>query len=365
MFGSKTCRLRPLSLLVPKVRYSQKEGVPKTVAHPSLPNLTSSSEPDTQASAAKKKAFFRFYHFVQGYAKFPAQVLPQKFVTISRQFVQGSKLLFRDMREFIRVNNTLASTNDWSKACKTLSRRELELYLTLPRDLYKVSPVLILSALPFMQNVAFPLALMYPHRLLSSHFLTDSQKTAMELKSLEKRHMYYRSLFRDLQRGLYFLKGRPHYDDMRCICGTLARGNHPEVQQILNVASQFSEHGPYDVSKLFSHHVRHLMKVHGLSYWFLWRTKVTQYANLVVELDLALEREGLLNLSREELKHDCQLRGFLVEESTSNDEMLEYLQAWIEVTTKLGPKSASLVLHLPVFLGYNKQTRIWDTQSIS
>jgi hypothetical protein len=49
----------------------------------------------------------------------------------------------------------------------------LQLYLNLPSDLIRTAPVLLISALPFAQNVVFPVALMFPKQLLSSHFWSD------------------------------------------------------------------------------------------------------------------------------------------------------------------------------------------------
>jgi len=59
-----------------------------------------------------------------------------------------------------------------------------QLYLNLPSDLIRTSPVLLISALPFAQNVVFPVALMFPKLLLSSHFW--SEKVCTNLKISER-----------------------------------------------------------------------------------------------------------------------------------------------------------------------------------
>ncbi len=106
--------------------------------------------------------------------------------------MNGTKFLLGDMKEFSWVYNVLSETSDWEKACKSLSRRQLELYMTLPVDLLRVMPVLTVSALPMAQNVVFPLALMYPKRLLSSHFWSPEVRREIEDEQQEKRHLHYR-----------------------------------------------------------------------------------------------------------------------------------------------------------------------------
>lgn len=40
---------------------------------------------------------------------------------------------------------------------RTCTRRELELYYNMPRDMIRVFPILALSSLPLGQNLAFPI----------------------------------------------------------------------------------------------------------------------------------------------------------------------------------------------------------------
>ena len=56
-----------------------------------------------------------------------------------------------------------------------------QLYLNLPSDLIRTSPVLLISALPFAQNVVFPVALMFPKLLLSSHFWSEQVEAYFEI----------------------------------------------------------------------------------------------------------------------------------------------------------------------------------------
>ena len=62
----------------------------------------------------------------------------------------------------------------------------------LPGELMRVTPVLIVSAFPFAQNVAFPLAMMYPNHLLSSHFYNENQQSMAYHGKIVGRQSHYR-----------------------------------------------------------------------------------------------------------------------------------------------------------------------------
>ena len=136
----------------------------------------------------RKKLFYRFFDYLKGYGEILDKLLPEKFRDVSRLFLRGTKALFSDMREFIWVYHVLSATSDWEKACRTLTRRQLVLYRTLPNDLYSVAPVLLLSAFPLMQNVVFPLAMLYPKHLLSSHFWSPEVRREVMRELQQKKH---------------------------------------------------------------------------------------------------------------------------------------------------------------------------------
>ena len=106
--------------------------------------------------------FFRFFDFLSGWEKAVAKVVPEKLIDVSKQFIRGSKGLLGDMRDFIWIYNLLSSTSSYKKACKTLTARQLSLYLRLPREMIRVAPFIVVSALPMAQHVTFPVALMFP-----------------------------------------------------------------------------------------------------------------------------------------------------------------------------------------------------------
>ncbi len=299
------------------------------------------------------------------------------------------------MKSFSWVYHVLSETRDWEKACGTLSRRQLELYQTLPQDLLRVVPVLTVSALPMAQNVVFPLALMYPKQLLSSHFWTTEVREQFELEQQRRRHHFYRwaqeavliltctgihiktllqqrtvffrKLLRDLTRSSQAVRSSSTYPVFKSSLDKLDSSEesvHPSTEEILQLQELFCEKkGVFHLSRISSLHVRHLMRVNGLRDLFWWRYKLAQHANLLRQIDLALMREGgVAGLAEEaDLRASCHRRGLNCKEATL-DEMEEYLGNWLEVSTNVDRRYHSMLLHLPVFLGCNHRTRILDEQ---
>lgn len=70
-------------------------------------------------------------------------------------------------------------------------------------------------------------------------------------------------------------------------------------------------------------------------------------------MDMAILREGgLSKLTSEELRFCCFARG-LNASNLSNDELIKWLEQWIEVSKVINPTNFSLYLHLPILLTYN------------
>lgn len=59
------------------------------------------------------------------------------------------------MKRYLKITRILTSS---PKGLKALNRQELELYMQMPRDMFKVAPTIILSSLPLVGYAVFPLA---------------------------------------------------------------------------------------------------------------------------------------------------------------------------------------------------------------
>lgn len=95
------------------------------------------------------------------------------------------------------------------------------------------------------------------------------------------------------------------------------------------------------------------MKMHGLRKSIFRSNKLKYKAFLLLEMDKAILREGGTDkLSTEALRNACHLRG-LNDTHLSNKDLIKWLDRWLNVTKHMDKTSYSLVLHCPIFFGYN------------
>ena len=137
------------------------------------------------------RLFERLFDYLSKYEVVLQKVLPTIAYKAYKTFSEGSKKLFKDMAEWANVYGTLSATSDYQTMTATLTSKQLQLYLSLPAELRRVGPVLVVSALPMAQNVVFPLALMFPKLLLSRHFWDDKLKQEVMEETIKARHSFY------------------------------------------------------------------------------------------------------------------------------------------------------------------------------
>lgn len=181
---------------------------------------------------------------------------------VYRIFTVGLKDFVRDLKDYFRIIRLLNSPE--KNRFQSLTRREIELYHQMPKDMFKVAPVLLLSPLPFAYYIVFPLAYFFPRILLSSHFWTLQQKAEFNLFYLNRRLQHNRPLFRCIQEQLDQVNDNKLYDDWEAILGMIGSGVQPSVEQILKCKDLFSCK-PY--------HLFYLKRKHVVSFLFLTRVQ--------------------------------------------------------------------------------------------
>ncbi len=65
------------------------------------------------------------------------------------------KDFLKDLSDFVKIST---KTMMGSNRLKDLSREELDLYYLFPKEVSRVAPTLLISALPFMNYIMFPIA---------------------------------------------------------------------------------------------------------------------------------------------------------------------------------------------------------------
>ncbi|KAF7279751.1 hypothetical protein GWI33_006781 [Rhynchophorus ferrugineus] len=306
---------------------------------------------------AKKVRFYilnRFIEFLKNYD----QILEKNFPTTMktyRVFTEGIKVFILDTREYFKIVRLLNSPGG---TYTKLLRREIELYHQMPKDMFKVAPILIFSTLPFAFYVLLPLIYALPKQLLTSHFWTLEQKSRYNIEYLHDRLVHNRPVFRHLQSQLNFIKYNKEirddlYDSWAKVLGQLGSGVQPTIEDILACKCLFQDE-PYHLFYLSRNHIFHLVRTHNIHAGWFRRTRLSDRALILIEMDKAIMREGgVHNLPVDALRTACYIRG-LNPVNVDTEYLVKWLSKWIQVSSQIDKDSLSLLLHCPILLGYNE-----------
>jgi hypothetical protein len=196
------------------------------------------------------KSYFigRFFNYIQNYDKVLEKNFPSA-MHVFRVFSIGVKDFFLDMKKFFKVTSIVNN-----RGLRALTRKEMELFNQMPKDMFKVAPVLLVSALPFANYVVFPLAYMYPRTLLTSHFWSLQQRVEFQELYIKERTAKNRKIFRKLQLSLDATERSPYHKEFNYVLGLLGSGLHPSADDIIGIKDIF-KHAPYKLDSLGSAHL--------------------------------------------------------------------------------------------------------------
>lgn len=315
--------------------------------HSSVLIRSSHSKPDKDV--LQKYVFSSFFDFVKNYEtkvelRFPAAI------KVYRVFKIGIQDLFTDMKQFVRI---IRKINAHAKNLECLTRKELEIYCRMPKDMVRVAPVLILSTLPFANYVIFPLAYFFPRNLLSSHFWSLQQRTQFAVLEQKHKLKYYKPVFRCLQAKLHLLKENPLYPYWTSCVALLGSGLHPTPENVAQCVHLFGHKQLYNIDKIGSNHVRYLRKMHHVDGLWRSRKKLYERARLIQLMDRAILKEGgVSSLSHDDVRMACFFRG-LNPTNMNADETVSWLTEWLKQTAHTPKDCSSFILHLPILMAYN------------
>ncbi|XP_032527737.1 LETM1 domain-containing protein 1 [Danaus plexippus] len=289
----------------------------------------------------------KYINYVKNYTK----VLEDRFpaaVRMYRVFSVGIKDFLKDLKTYISLRIKITKNGGFSN----MSRQEIELYQKMPSDMWRIAPVLILSAIPFGNYIIFPLAFLKPKTLLCSHFWSIQQRAEFSVQDLKDRLKHNKPVFRSLQAKVDTLPVGELTERWKHVLGRLGSGVHPTVQEVISCKELFSRE-PYNLSSLSYSHMGHLLKMHGCRKSFFRRNKLKYRAFILLQMDKAIIREGGIEiLGTEVLRNACQIRG-LNSSHLTNQDMKNWLKQWLELSQHIDSSSFSLLLHCPIFFAYN------------
>ncbi|KAG7164265.1 LETM1 domain-containing protein 1-like [Homarus americanus] len=289
-------------------------------------------------SRVQRYLFLRYSWYLKKFQESLENEMPDTF-NMFRIFTVG-------LKDFIIDFNTL----------RTLSRRELELYHQMPGDMIRVFPILLLSSIPFGQNVAFPIGYWFPRYLLCHHFWDIQQRHDFAVLALKKRLFNARPVFRSLQAALYTISDEQQQEKCKTVFYKLGSGIHPTTKEIISLLPLFRG-DPFHINRMWSTHVNGLLRLHGRSVLGRRRHRLEDQARILHSMDAAISREGIDSMNHDQLKSCLFLRG-LNPTSMSTAAMIEFLESWLSVSREIDASTYSLLLHLPILLAYNQPTNI-------
>jgi hypothetical protein len=314
------------------------------------PSLHRKSLYKTESKKIRFYVVHRYLEYLKNYDKVLERSFPGA-MRVYRVFTVGIKEFAQDLRDYFRIVRMLNTPQ--RDRFKNLTRREIELYHQMPKDMLKLAPVLILSTLPLANYVIFPIAYFFPRTFLSRHFWNLQQKSEFNVSDLKDRLLHNRPLFRCVQAQLDKLEGHKRYAEWASLLGMIGSGVQPHVEQILRCKELFMCE-PYHLIYLKRRHVRHLLKVHDLHTGWFRRTRLSERAVILKAMDNAILREGgVHNMPAEALRNACLIRG-LNPANMRNEDMISWLNNWIAISSAVDKENLSLLLHCPILLAYNE-----------
>lgn len=208
----------------------------------------------------KKYWFSRYMDYIKNYERTLEQKFPRT-MQMYRVFSVGSRDVYTDLKRFVS-----AIKKQGSNGIESLTREELQLMHTMPRDLKKLSPLFLLSAIPFTNYIIFPLALYFPRYLLTSHFWTLQQKLDFMLYDHKRRLRHNRPLFRCMQAELKSIGDQTLKIKWRDAIACLGSGTHPTTKGIIVCSALFSG-SPYSLRALRRKHIVSLISCSSHCFW--------------------------------------------------------------------------------------------------
>ncbi|KAM6039003.1 LETM1 domain-containing protein 1 isoform 2-T2 [Chlamydotis macqueenii] len=194
----------------------------------------------------------------------------------------------------------------------------------------------------------------FPRQLLIRHFWTPSQQLEFLDAYDAIRRDSYPHVLESLTLAARSLPDPQLRDRLRELCAEVQRGSQPCAAELYALRSLFSG-SPLALSKLRVSHVKALSRVLFLTPHlpaFLLRRRLRSHVLEIRQLDRAALRLGLAQLSDEELRAACYLRG-LNGARLAAGECRAWLEQWLGLSCKLQASEASLLANSMVLLSLN------------
>ncbi|NXH37093.1 LTMD1 protein, partial [Myiagra hebetior] len=260
---------------------------------------------------------------------------------MSRQRLSPQQLPYRDMERLrqVGVSDPDSLPSIWRQ---------------FRRDVLKAVPIGIIAIPPFANFLVLVLMYFFPRQLLIRHFWTPKQQVEFLDVYDSIRRDSYPAVLRSLALAARSLPEPQPRELLQQLCAQVQGGARPHLAQLLAVRSLFSG-SLLALNRLRVDHVRALSQVLFLTPHlpaFFLRHRLRSHVLEIRHLDRALLRLGLGQLSEEELRAACYLRG-LNSTHLGRAECRAWLEQWLGLSCELQASEASLLAHSMVLLSLN------------
>ncbi|XP_054447074.1 LETM1 domain-containing protein 1 isoform X3 [Pteronotus mesoamericanus] len=274
-----------------------------------------------------------------------------RFYVLYTTFMKGLQMIWADAKKARRIK-----TNMWKHNVKfhQLSYREMEHLRQFRRDVTKCLFLGIISIPPFANYLVFLLMYLFPRQLLIKHFWTPKQ----QIDFLDVYHAIRKQSHPEIL--CYLEKNIPLISDaglrwhMTELCTKIQRGTHPAIHDILVLRECFSKH-PLSMSQLHTLQMKALSRAMLLTPHLpslLLRRRLKTHTTVIHQLDKALVKLGISQLTAQEVKSACYLRG-LNSTLIAEERCRTWLAEWLQISCNLKEAELSLLLHNVVLLSIN------------
>ncbi|KAM3657366.1 LETM1 domain-containing protein 1-like [Ammospiza maritima maritima] len=271
-----------------------------------------------------------------------------RFFLLHSTFKNGVRALFLEVQEIRRIRARMAQQQ---LSPQQLPYRDMERLRQFRRDVLKAIPIGIIAIPPFANFLVLLLMYFFPRQLLIRHFWTPRQRLEFLDAYDRRRRASHAAVLRALAQAARSLPEARPQQLLLQLCEQVQGGARPHLAQLLALRSLFSG-SLLVLNRLQVDHVRALSQVLFLTPHlpaFVLRRRLRSHVLEIRQLDRALLHLGLGQLSEEELRAACYLRG-LNSTHLGRAQCQAWLEQWLRLSCQLQASEASLLAHSMVLL---------------
>ncbi|XP_036313788.1 LETM1 domain-containing protein 1 isoform X1 [Pipistrellus kuhlii] len=285
----------------------------------------------------------KYHHFLERY--FP------RFYVLYTTFTKGFRQLWADGKKCRRIKADMAKHN---VKFHQLSYRDMEHLRQFRRDITKCFFLGVISVPPFANYLVFLLMYLFPRQLLVRHFWTPKQQIDFLNIYHDIRKKSHPEILSYLEKVSPLISEKGLRWHMTELCTKIQRGTHPAIPDILALRKCFSK-PPLGMSQLHASQIKALSRAMLLTTHlpsFLLRRRLKTHTTVIHQLDKALAKLGINQLTEQEVKSACYLRG-LNSTHIADERCRTWLAEWLQISCSLKEAELSLLLHNVVLLSTN------------